>query len=222
VNPRGVTTRNFDPSEARDLHGRWTSGGDVGVGLMTSAAKTGFGDWSSADVAAVMARPAAATAGLRDDRLLEMWHRQGFTGKPQVVTKAEFDALGSDHERLFRGLHGAGSGGPTAAEYAEAFRSGDEPFPGLGVLGNGTYTTPKQEIADSYAQDGGLLRMALRPDARVVDFMDLLLEDPPDDLAEMIDDDTGKLATALGYDAFRTGDVVIVLNRTALIVQEAD
>jgi hypothetical protein len=64
--------------------------------------------------------------------------------------------------------------------------------------------------------------MALRPDARVVDFMDLLLEDPPDDLAEMIDDDTGKLATALGYDAFRTGDVVIVLNRTALIVQEAD
>lgn len=222
----------FDPDQPRDPDGKWgdgvgPSGADVVAGY-TAAARTSIGDWPDDDITEVLAAPRDDLE--KDPRLLELWRKQGFTGKPTVVSKEEFDALGDDHTRVFRGLHGA-MGGKSGAEYAEEYRTADEPYPGLGIFGNGTYTTTREDKADKYAHEdtkgrpGGLLRMALIPDARVatIDDLEKVLDsgDLTGDVADLVGDDTGKLATMLGYDAFRRRDNIVVLNRTALIVQEA-
>jgi hypothetical protein len=225
--------RDFNPNEARDPDGKWTTGGG-GLGKALGyhpAGKTSVGDWSPADIAEVMSHPTDTGFGRSDDRLLAMWRKQGFTGKPTVVPKAEFDALPADHVKVFRGLHGTVDGNDvtSARTYAEQFRSGKEPFPGLGIHGNGTYTTDKESRAQDYAatdvkgNPGAMLRMALRPNARVAEMRDIehQLDNLPPDVTEVIADDPGKLATLLGYDAIKRRDTVIILNRSAVIVQEA-
>lgn len=167
--------------------------------------------------------------GPGDSRLGNIWREQGFDGPPKAVSDEELDKeIEGGAIELFRGLHG-----PKALEYAEQFIGGDEHFPGLGVYGNGTYTTPSSNFASRYASRGGvLLRMALPKDARIIDAPELfnLSQQAKNDLQgnpgvdPRVRDamsDPGRLASMLGYDAIRvptTPTEYIILNRTAVSV----
>jgi len=101
---------------------------------------------------------------------------QGFNGKAQVVSKQQMDEIvtSGGATQLWRSLK-AGSSGRTPAQLAEEFRSGDN-YPGSGVYGSGTYSSPDQQTAIKYgaADQSGLLRIALRRDARVIRYDELL------------------------------------------------
>jgi len=226
------TVRDFNPNEARDPDGKWTSGGGIPGKGYHPARKTSAGDWSASDLADVVK---ASTPDWtkpfdysRDEGLLAMWRKQGFTGKPTVVSAEEFDALGPDHVKVYRGLRSSPKKG-TADEFAEQFRTGDEPFPGIGGFGNGTYSSTDLQNASSYmsGSDATVLRMALRPDARIATYRDLDdaifggLPELSDEARAVVEKDAGRLATLLGYDAVKERNQVVILNRTAVIVQEA-
>jgi len=139
------------------------------------APRNGARDWSDRDVETIRAarqnewgETDYGDQSNQDPKLAKAWELQGFDGKPETLSPAEFDALPSGYERLYRGLHGA-----QAEQWAEEFRSGPA-FAGLGVYGNGTYTTTNRESAEEYANlegvaGGAMLEMALRPEARVID-----------------------------------------------------
>lgn len=159
-------------------------------------------------------------------------HEQGYDGHPNIVSKAEMDKLVADGApQWFRGVRGFSSDGKTAAEYAEEFRRG-EPWWCDGANGAGVYFSARESEATRYADvaGGGLLRAVPNPDAKVVSFTEIDErltaamaeakargeEFPP----HLIDE--GAFAAALGYDAMTgTGQKIVVLNRTALIVEEA-
>lgn len=193
--------------------------------------------------------------GEPDLALGEIAEMQGFTGRPEVVDRAEMDRrVAAGWPEMWRGVSeytvresdNAGSRTRTvsAAENVEQFRSGDY-YPGVGIFGSGTYASVDPQTAlgyvsgslgDDYANTPGIARIALRPDARVVDFDELLAQHPdleaprrPQDRAVL--QDLGRLAAALGYDAISVrprnkayGDrtmYYVILNRTAVAVQEA-
>ncbi len=207
-----------EESHPRDPDGKFRHGG---------AGRASLDDW--ADDVAGLADMEPADDG--DNRLAEIWRIQGFDGKPRVVSAAEFDAL---PERDYITLH-RGIGGNDAAEYAEQFRSG-EAFPGLGVFGNGTYTSTNAKTGAAYGRTGVVMRMAIARDARIVSFADLV--NAADDMPILDQDDAhgevfgnmGRLASALGYDAIAmrssTGGAddyeFIIQNRSALIVDGTD
>jgi hypothetical protein len=113
-----------------------------------------------------------------DNQLLAIWDRQGFSGKPKVVSETELDqAVAGGAKELWRGITG-----DSAKDQVEQYRSGETPFPGLGIYGNGTYTTTHQDIAEGYAKDrgkirigatdqpGAVMRVALPADARTIEY----------------------------------------------------
>jgi len=220
--PIGRGRPEFNPHQPRDPHGQWTDVGFGGVGGHYHAAgRTSAAHWTGADIAKVMEHPREENRS--DPRLAEMWRQQGFDGKPTVVSAADFNALGDDHIRVYRGLHA--DAGTTGAEFAEGFRSGDEAFAGLGLFGNGIYTDVEKSNAIEYAHsdESGVLSMALKPDARIAEYADLraATKELPDEVKAMVGDDPGKVATLLGYDALNLDKYYVVFNRTALVVQEA-
>lgn len=168
-----------------------------------------------------------------DPQLAAIARRQGYDGKPEVVDAAELDRrIASGWQELWRGMTGRDDGdswrpanSPTSGQYAEQFRTGDY-WAGLGVRGNGTYTTslvhvaqeytPRQgewygpRFGDDYEQPGpawpGLVRMALRPDAKMAEWDEidgLLVGEKNYDGNTSTDPllDEGRLAAAMGYDA---------------------
>lgn len=169
---------------------------------------------------------------------------QGYDGLPEVISREEMDRrVDAGWPEMWRGVGGSQYG--TAAENAEQYRSG-KLYPGSGIFGNGTYAAVAPQTALAYV-DGdigrdfhttpGIIRIALRPDARVVDFDELVEQYPHLNQGTRQGkrgalDDPGRLATALGYDAiaaqarnvdYRDGRVMyyVILNRTAVAVQEA-
>jgi phage portal protein BeeE len=156
----------------------------------------------------------------------EIFRRQGFDGLPEVVDTAALDAaIGDGAIELYRG---------TSAERADDFRRGEYHVSEISAFGEGTYAAPAEHIdlAMRYAGEGGLIRMALRPDARTITRDDLDAERrhraPQWDTAEhVLYMDDGRFAAALGYDALipssdpnsRRGGGYLILNRTAVIVQ---
>jgi HK97 family phage portal protein len=189
-----------------------------------------------------------------DHVLKEISKAQGFDGKPRVVSKEQMDALVKEKGvvEMYRGLSGE-----RADAYAKQFIYGDF-FCGRGAHGSGTYAAgvgvaakgdPKSAwtLASTYAErDGTVLRMALRPGARVIDERSLAakMHAALDELGERaasmprdeylrarsLIEDPGRFAAASGYDAIVVGsmgpesmDTVttwVVLNRTALTVQK--
>jgi len=97
---------------------------------------------------------------------------QGFNGKPKVVPKREMDEHvrdgGIELFRAVKSLHYKKS-----AELNEEYRTGPL-FPGNGVYGSGTYTSPQRETAKRYGEEATMLRIGLRRDARVISYADLL------------------------------------------------
>ncbi len=163
---------------------------------------------------------------LDEDQVLAVLLReQRFDGRPRLVDERELDQLAAAGagEPLWRGLF---SEDRDAREYAEDFRTG-ELFVGRGVRGNGVYFARTAELAEMYAEPGGMIRALLPRAARTIAGDDLedvaarLRTDP--DLAGPLGPvlgDPGRLAAALGYDAvvWDERNLVVVLNRAALIV----
>lgn len=200
-----------------------------------------------ADGASVSDAFVATTTTGGSDQLLDMWRSQGFADLPEVVSQEEFYRRAEQGGEVFyRGLTGDpgdGSEVGTPEEYrarsrkrAEEYRSGKDPFPGRGIHGNGTYLTDSVSSGAAYAEENGaVMEMMLRPDARVVDIIDL--QDQRSkllarweasgrrDLIRIFGKDNGSLATMLGYDAFRVPQgngesYLVVQNRTALLIAE--
>ena len=124
-----------------------------------------------------------------DRALAEIVAQQGFDGPPEVLTKSEMDErIAASWPEMWRGVRSYSIEDPdpdkasmgeatnySSRQVAEQFRTGPY-FAGQGVFGNGTYASREMEEALGYADmyGGGLLRIALNPSARVVDFDELL------------------------------------------------
>lgn len=210
-----------------------------------------------------------------DPSLAEIGARQGFDGLPLVATRGELDrAVASGWTEVWRGVVGSDSG-LSAAQINGRFRSGSYE-PGRGQYGNGWYLSERRITAECYRgrdplgnwpAGGGadyelsdlsgeerpdsLLRLAISPAARVVDYDELVEERnrwlsgrPVDQTSAKVLTDVGRFAASRGYDVVRIGpdhpdgsfypgwedaeDEVggavqwIVLNRTAVMVQRAE
>lgn len=219
--------RHSAPDWDEEAHPR-DPDGKFGTGI---GSRTSLDHWSDAEAGAIAD---IAMGGPADGRLVAIQHAQGFDGLPQVLDAEQFDALGEDHQRIYRGIAGGDAQG-----WADELRDG-EFFAGLGTYGNGTYTTTDQGNAAGYARghgwrgadvDGLVVEMALRPDARTIGLQDLRVAAAADERLEGGDyakafGDPGRLAAALGYDAIRmkpdkaeAEEFLIVLNRRALAVK---
>jgi hypothetical protein len=178
-----------------------------------------------------------------DSMLHQIAQRQSFDGKPTVVSREEMDAhiAGGDTE-MFRGIAGHyidERGDVSAAELNDQFRTGDAFF-GVGGYGNGIYASNDRATAENDYSDrspGSVARMALSRDARTIDHADLeaeharyLRDKDPDSNEARVFGDLGRYAAARGYDAVEIKGAsphdagenwFIVLNRTALVVEEA-
>lgn len=177
-----------------------------------------FADWDKADT-----RGESRAAG-GNSTLREIQHYQGFDGPAKVVPSHIFDEMAAKGSMyvVFRGLH--------TQDRTYAVRYGEH-YPGLGIYGDGTYTSPDRAYTDSYTEDTAQMRMALAPGSRVVSFNDLngrytnaIKSTKAGTHAEL--NDQGSYAAWLGYDAIDcrgTDDThMLVLNRTALLVDSRD
>lgn len=177
-----------------------------------------------------------------DTTAARIFDSQGFNAPPRVVSAGEMDDLVEQGwTRLHRGVKGGshGSDERTAAEIAEAFRTG-ELYVGGGIFGSGTYTSPNRAFASSYGDE--VLDVALSPTAKTVtteEIRDLYAElengswaftfGTPDgeerynaiNHLKSVYSDDGKFAAALGYDAViaKGGEEVLILNRAAVAVK---
>ena len=116
----------------------------------------------TADASGVLDRHAG------DRSLAELQHAQGFDGKPDIVTEAELAKhIAAGELELWRG--------DTKPGHTDNLMLGDY-HAGLGVHGSGTYTAVASAngagVARSYAKssgnDGLIVRMSLKRDARVI------------------------------------------------------
>ena len=183
-----------------------------------------------------------------DEQAYAIAAHQGFDGKPKVVSRAEMDQLVAEgHTEMFRGVrggYGTREGGDVtnpaddieipAAQIHERLRSGPVYYSDGGLYGSGIYVSPSRKKAADYAGDepGALARMTLHKDARVRDADEFQAEHAafveglqPGSPSYRIYSDPGRYAAARGYDALQVGKPtpteVIVLNRTAMIIEEA-
>lgn len=99
-----------------------------------------------------------------------MNRRQRFDGPPTLVSREELDQIvAAGGVELFRGVSD-----PRFVAGSNRART----FPAPDNTGEGTYATPDVGMALRYADHRSetLLRMALKPDAKVVDYLDLYHE----------------------------------------------
>ncbi len=171
-----------------------------------------------------------------DEQLVSIAGRQGFDGKPKSVSKTEMDTLVNEkgHLELHRGVSGTNSG-MSAGEVNAKFRGGDY-YGGSGHFGNGTYVGPNRQRSQDFYSDGSrgsMLRMAARPEAKIVTHRKLtdehsawLAKQPKGSAQHKVFSDPGRFAAAKGYDIIHVqrggfSDEYVVLNRTSVIVQKA-
>lgn len=181
----------------------------------------------------------------RDERgdivLHEMLKEQGFDGKALLVSETEMDILvKAGWSESFRGV--------TEKKFTDQFRNGDL-YAGFGIYGNGTYVAYGGKKAmttalDYATADGSVMRMALNPNAKIIDFEDLekmynnewakklnakIKRSSGSKRAELLAEynlniTKEKSGVILGYDAIRISseEYYVILNRTAVAVQKTD
>lgn len=171
--------------------------------------------------------------------LAAIYRLQGFDGLPTVGSKADVDnAVKKGDIELFRGMSPVAKA-PSSNQMADDFRSGPY-FAGDGYYGYGTYTAYNQtgkgsahQTATSYAgHSGTIVRMALKADARVIDSSDAQSQMNseasrwrtlnPGKQVPVVYSNEGIWAAAKGYDALKARTGVVLLNRTAVLVQDAN
>lgn len=228
----GAPGGHVDRVEGRDL-----------LGELTEA------DWEDlAGRAPSLYEVASGTAPEGDRALGAIWQRQGFDGPPRVVSTQEMEqAVGTGWMSLWRAVNEVDLGLTTyrsAEQIAELYRTGTA-RPGLGGAGNGTYFAPDRAKDNMQYYGEAVIHAALSPDARTIglsELQDLMAADGitsdllyGDDSTwtprERVLADAGRYAALRGYDAVlhwwsardkEQPHEIIVLNRTAVIVEAAD
>lgn len=134
---------------------------------------TSVEQWPQGMLNAVRVADTANTGGGRLDRhvgdraLSELQHAQGFDGKPDIVSEADFAKYVKAGEvELWRG--------DSKSSHTDNMMMG-EYHAGIGVHGSGTYTAlasvSGRETARGYAGNDGLMtHMTVKKDARVIDY----------------------------------------------------
>ena len=230
----------YSEDQPRDEQGRF---GEGGGGIAVGADLVGSDVGGSAVTAAKERERYPAS---RDEALSAIAHEQGFDRPPTVVSHEQMDQMiQNGRPELYRGVRG--NGDLSAAEIHEEMRSGDAQY-GRGIYGNGYYfgtstsgdTANAQQFSDG--TQGSVARATLDPDATVVDGASVFAEhnefmrdldtgavDYGDARSAVVAtySDVGRYAAARGYDVMYFGpagsplEQYVVLNRTALIVEEA-
>jgi hypothetical protein len=223
----------YNPNQPRDERGRF------GKGKHTIAqARINPDRMSREEIAAYIndvtnrANRHVGDSSQGDWFLRELARDQGFDGFPHVVTKQEMDEYVANGEReLFRGLDSYGIRGKTGEDLAEQYRAGDI-YVGKGIFGNGIYVAYNSDKADAeeYAgveAEGAILRMSLKPNAKIISYDQLLHEQSKDFVKSYPElEDPGRYAAFKGYDVIDVGATksrpkyMVVLNRTATRVQD--
>ena len=166
--------------------------------------------------------------GVRDEGLAEIYEMQGFHARPEVLTELEMDhrITAEGWQQVWRGFGKVGA--DRQSEYLEAFRSGEEHYPGLGIYGNGTYSAtafsearqyaewavPREGMSfdeqddayDDYRTHTGIARIAIDPEARGINYFDLASlfrrerDERNDPVWSRAMGDLGRYAATSGYD----------------------
>ena len=165
-----------------------------------------------------------------DEALNALVKKQGFDGAAKLVTQEEFDQIlklgGYERYRGVVPYTDADGKLVQGTEIITQFAEGQYRA-GLGVSGNGIYTTGKVDTASAYANldgaAGEIVRIAILPSARIATSEEVNLainemRSPANSpLLEL-----GRIMAAQGYDGYvSTGNGVpstIILNRTAVAV----
>ena len=185
--------------------------------------------------------------GRGDGNTYAMQKITGYDALPQVGGRMDIDELvGKGWTETFRGV--TSHSDMTANDIYEQFKSGQF-FPGMGIYGNGTYTTTDVFTASkTYANgssaisqgEGAVWRMAISPDAKSIEYSDLEKmvtnhfkenpwtgsETPEKKYLDTALRDYGNFAMRQGYDVITVNqegrDEVyhIVLNRGVVAVQD--
>lgn len=189
--------------------------------------------------------PPSGSPRTRGDQLQEQAYRaQGFDGKPHIVDDATFSSLSG--ETYYRG-----DGKPEYSEAIRtgAHRAGFGTY-GNGTYATKDSALAKTYGNHLSEEKGGIISFKLHPDARITTTtMDAREPLALENLAGKVVDgltkaerdgslswdqlstlrnafmDYGRLAASLGFDAYQVGQyggVIVVLNRTAMIVSDRD
>lgn len=129
-----------------------------------------------------------------DSTMAAVADQQGFSGLPTVATDAELDAeIERGGIEIWRGVKRSylapKKGGESPEAQIEQLRSGPAYY-GAGVYGSGIYGGDEKRITEQYAGgtrfagpeeqakgplvDGGVVRMVLRPEARVIEYSEAI------------------------------------------------
>jgi hypothetical protein len=161
--------------------------------------------------------------------LKRVFEEQGFNGKPRVVSATEYKkAIDSGATPLHRGV--AGDTPAQVDEFVGQLLTGDTPYVGRGMFGDGTYFTDRPTTALKFAKEdrvgnpinfGKTIDAALAPEAKIIDLDDIKAEfmnirnmtetqkelyySYPQDFYE----DASMWAATRGYDAIRIKNPVV-------------
>ena len=159
--------------------------------------------------------------------------KQGFTGKPKVVSSEKIEQLEKQGWKIvYRGFKdsivGFGNMKRSSEDFAKQFIEGDY-WAGLGHSANGTYFTDDLRTARHYswitnAFKGTIIKAAIPPETITdkVEFKEIVQTRFSDRKREFGgDDDFGRLLAAKGHRAAQTDDgIFVVWDRSMLAVQE--
>lgn len=245
----------YSDSQPRDKEGQWTStgaGGYVAGTDMTDELLALVKDRESSFSQQVL-EVATSEFDAPVDRIeLELVARmQGFDGKPQTITQAEFDeAIKNSGQHAYRGLAPytrADGTEITGDALVDEFVNGNY-FAGGGIYGSGTYVAANKNQTDAYmmahgyaygkfssinddaGKPGRVISMVISDTAKIADYSTAeTLSDNFDRKARDARSVSVRFSTAVaaaGYDGYRVGPanagVIVMLNRTALKVVAND
>lgn len=188
------------------------------------------------DVAAMSDEDAAAWAARSMDRRLESWEApwanqysaaqkvaldMALCETPQVVSRADFDKYVSESGAAvcYRGVKDIESMTGENMQYQMAYNT-QEPYFGDGIFGDGLYFSTRKDTAESYAGRAEIATVAVRPDAKILEYGSAEHEKAKKRV-QTTDDSVA--AMCAGYDVIRKKqggdeDYYIVLNRAALVM----
>lgn len=216
------TAAKFNPDQPRDKDGKWGEGGTVRTAEEAASALDSKLDYKA------LAGHQREWSEREDPNMKAIWAAAG--EKPgQLASKSEMDDLvAGGYTELWRGLNG----GADSSVYAEQYKTGKVAYAGEGIYGSGTYTTTgKDYVTRNYGSPGNaILRIALRPDAKVITAKKVEEQFEEDSAGWDTDkvtvlDDPGRYAAYLGYDAVQVprsdgSSFYVIVNRGATVTEK--
>ncbi len=130
-------------------------------------------DYEAAAAAESTTAPVGEDVPIVDTAMINIARAQGFDALPAVAGSQDLDVIiAAGRDELFRGVQDLG--------YSDEFRNGQylTGIPGTSSFGTGIYASTDRDIALGYAGDRpeGVTRMVLHPEARTIDYADLVAE----------------------------------------------